>query len=61
MKMSLKIDRCYDCRDVCTKDYKYIYIRSEDGNLMRIAIHYKCHERATKGGEPIYPERESND
>lgn len=50
--------RCYDCGDHCTKDFKYIDVRSEDGNLIRVAIHNACHKRATNGGEPVYPERE---
>lgn len=44
---------CYDCRKVCTKDFKYIDIYSEDGNLMRVAIHNACHKRALDGGEPV--------
>lgn len=49
--------KCYDCGDECTKDFKYIDVRSEDGNLMRLVIHNACHERALKGGKPVYPER----
>lgn len=49
--------KCYDCGDKCTKDFKYIDVRSEDGNLMRVAIHDACLERAIKGGKPVYPER----
>jgi hypothetical protein len=48
--------RCYDCRKVCTKDYKFIDVYAQDGNLMRVAIHNACHIRATKGGEPVEPE-----
>lgn len=51
------MSKCYDCRDSCTKDFTYRDILSEDGNKMRFAIHNACFERATRGGNPIYPEK----
>lgn len=49
--------KCYDCGDECTTAYSFRDIRSQDGSLMRIAIHDDCYARATHGGQPVYPER----
>jgi len=54
---ALNVNRCYDCRDICTKDYYLMTVQSEDGNRMRVPIHRECYERAVHGGVPIYPER----